>query len=54
MVLDQRLLSIEPQSILEWTLSSFERSATEFYTVLLEEHHEVALEMLVVGICSSL
>jgi hypothetical protein len=30
------------------------KSLAEFYTILLEEHLQVALEMLEVGICSSL
>jgi hypothetical protein len=53
-VLDQLLLPIISQSFLEWTLTSFEQSLAEFYTMLLEEHHQVALEMLEVEICSSL
>jgi hypothetical protein len=36
------------------TCTSFEQSPAEFYTILLEEHLQVALEMLEVGICSSL
>jgi hypothetical protein len=31
---------------LEWTRTSFEHSLAEFYTILLEEHVQVALEML--------
>jgi hypothetical protein len=31
----------------------FEQSYMEFYTILPEEHLQVALEMLEVGICSS-
>jgi hypothetical protein len=34
--------------------TSFEQSLAELYTILLEEHVQVALEMLEVGICSSL
>jgi hypothetical protein len=33
---------------------NFEQSLPEFYTNLLEEHPQVVLEMLEVGICSSL
>jgi hypothetical protein len=36
------------------TRTSFEQSVAEFYTILLEEHLQVALEMLEVGISSSL
>jgi hypothetical protein len=51
MVLDLLLPSIELQSFLEWTRTSFEQSLAEFYTIHLEEHLQVALEMLEVGIC---
>jgi hypothetical protein len=54
MVLDKLLPSIQLQSFLEWTHTSFERSLAEFYTILLDKHVQVALEMLEVGICSSL
>jgi hypothetical protein len=54
MVLDHLLLSVQPQSFLEWTRTSFEQSVAEFYTILLEEHFKVALELLEVGICVSL
>jgi hypothetical protein len=54
MVLDQLLTSIQAQSFLEWTRTSFEQSVAEFYTILLEENLQVALEMLEVEICSSL
>jgi hypothetical protein len=54
MVLDHFLPSVQQQSFLEWTRTSFEQSVVEFYTILLEEHLKVALEMLEVGICSSL
>jgi hypothetical protein len=53
MVVDDLLSSIQLQS-LEWTCTSFEQFLVEFYAILLEEHHQVALEMLEVGICSSL
>jgi hypothetical protein len=49
MVLDHLLPSIQLQAFLEWTRTSFEQSVAEFYTILLEEHLEVALEMLEVG-----
>jgi hypothetical protein len=54
MVLDHFLPSVQPQSFLEWTRTSFEQSVVEFYTILLEKHLQVTLEMLEVGICSSL
>jgi hypothetical protein len=54
MVMGHVLPSIQLQSFLEWTRTSFEQSIAEFYTILLEEHLQVALEMLEVGICSSL
>jgi hypothetical protein len=43
-----------PRSYLELTRISFELSIAKFYTILHEEHLQVALEMLEVGICSSL
>jgi hypothetical protein len=46
MVLDHLLPSIEQQSFLKWTSTNFEHSLAEFYTILLEEHLQVALEML--------
>jgi hypothetical protein len=52
MVLDHLLSSVQQQS-LEWTQTSFEQSLAEFYTIL-KEQRQVALEMLYVGICSSL
>jgi hypothetical protein len=39
---------------LEWTRASSEQSLVEFYAIVLEEHLQVALEMLEVGICASL
>jgi uncharacterized protein YggT (Ycf19 family) len=53
MVLVHLLSSVQPQSFLEWTRTSFEQSM-EFYTNLLQEHLQIALEMLEVAICSSL
>jgi hypothetical protein len=53
MVLDHFLPSIQLQSFFEWTHTSFEQSVAEFYTILLEEHLQVTLEILVVGICAS-
>jgi hypothetical protein len=53
MLLDRLLPSIQPQSFLEWTRTSFEQPLAEFYAILLEEHFQVALEMLEVGIYSS-
>jgi hypothetical protein len=54
MVLGHLLPSVQPQSFLKWTRTSYEQSLVEFYTNLLEEHLQVALEMLEVEICSSL
>jgi hypothetical protein len=53
MVLDHLLPSVQQQS-LEWIHTSFEQSLAEPYTILLEEHFQVALKTLEVGICSSL
>jgi hypothetical protein len=53
-VFGRLLPSIQTQSFLEWNRTSFEHSLVEFYTILLEEHLQVALQMLEVGICSSL
>jgi hypothetical protein len=36
------------------TAASFEQSVAEIYTTVLEGHLQVALEVLEVGICSSL
>jgi hypothetical protein len=44
----------QPQSFLEWTRTSFEQSLAEFYTILLKEYRQVALEVLEVGVFSSL
>jgi hypothetical protein len=54
MVLDDLLPSIKQQSFLELTYTSFEESLVEMYTILLEEHLQVALEVLEVGICTSI
>jgi hypothetical protein len=54
MMLDHLLSSIQSLPFLEWTHTSFEQSVVKFYTTVLEEHLQVALEMLEVGICSSL
>jgi hypothetical protein len=48
------LPSIQLQSSLQWTHTSFEQSLVEFYTILLKEHLQVALDILDVGICSTL
>jgi hypothetical protein len=53
MVLGLLLPSVQQQS-LEMTRTNFEQSLAESYTILLEEHLQVTLEMLEVGICSSL
>jgi hypothetical protein len=42
------------QSFLEWTHTSFEQPLAAFYTILTEEYLQVVLEMLEVGIFSSL
>jgi hypothetical protein len=44
----------EYESFLEWTRTSFKYSLAEFYTILLEEHLQVVLEMLEVRISSSI
>jgi hypothetical protein len=54
MVLDHLLRSIQTPFFLEWTQTSFVQSLAEFYTILLEDHLQVALEMLEVGIYSML
>jgi hypothetical protein len=54
MVLDHLLPLIQLQPFLEWTLTSFELSVVESYSILLEEHLRLALEMLQMTICSSL
>jgi hypothetical protein len=54
MMLDHRLLSVQPQSFLEWTRTSFEQSVAEFHAILLEEHLQVALEMLGMAIWFSI
>jgi hypothetical protein len=46
------MLSIQPQSFLEWTRTSFEQSVAELCTILLEEHLQFALEILEVRISS--
>jgi hypothetical protein len=53
-VLDHLLPSTQPQSFFEWTRTSFGQSLAEIYTILLEEQLQVALEILELGICSSL
>ena len=53
MVFDHLLPSTQPQSSLEWTHTSLEQSLAEFYTTVLEEHLQIALEILEVEICSS-
>jgi hypothetical protein len=44
--MDHVLVSIQLKSFLEWSFTSFEQSLFEFYTIVLEEHLQVALEML--------
>jgi hypothetical protein len=51
MVLDHLLPAVQPQAFLKWTCTSFEQSLTELYTILLQEHLQIALDMLEVGIC---
>jgi hypothetical protein len=50
MVLDHLLASIQLQSFFEWTRTSFELSLAELHNVFLEEHLQVALEMLEVDL----
>jgi hypothetical protein len=45
MVLDHLLLPIQPQSFLECTRTSFEQSLAKFFTILLTEYLQVALEI---------
>jgi hypothetical protein len=54
MVLGHLLASVQPQSFLELTHVSLEPFLAEFYTVLIQDHHQVALQKLEMGICSSL
>jgi hypothetical protein len=54
MVLDQLLPLVQPQFSFEWNPASFEQSLAEFYSILLDVHFQAALEMLEMGICSSL
>jgi hypothetical protein len=54
MALDHLLPSTKQHSFLEWTCTGFEQSLAEFFTIFLEEHLQVALEVLEVGICPSL
>jgi hypothetical protein len=51
MVLDQLFPSLEPQEFLQWTLSSFQKSVAELYTIFPQKHLEADVEMLEVGIC---
>jgi hypothetical protein len=53
MMLDHLLPSIQLQSS-ECIHTSCEQCLAEFYTILREEHFQVALEMLEMGIHSSL
>jgi hypothetical protein len=43
-----------PAVLLGMTCTNFEQSVAELYIILHEEHLQVALEMLELGICSSL
>jgi hypothetical protein len=52
-MLNHFLPSILPQSFLEWSRTSFKQSVAEFYTIL-EEHLQVASDMMEMGISSSL
>jgi hypothetical protein len=51
--LGQLLPPTRPQSFFDWTRISFEQSLAEFYTILLEKHLQVALEMFDMKISSS-
>jgi hypothetical protein len=46
MLSDYNLPSMEPQSCLECTHTSFEQSVMEFYAIHLEGHLQVSLEIL--------
>jgi hypothetical protein len=52
--MDHPLPSIQRQSFLEWTRTGFEQSIEEFFAIPFEEHLQVALEILEVGIRSFL
>jgi hypothetical protein len=54
MVLDHLLLQQSCRISWNGLVQVFEQSLMEFYIILIEEHLEVASEMLEVGICSSL
>jgi hypothetical protein len=51
-VVDHLLPSLEPQAFLELTRTNFEEVIAEFYTILHDEHLQIALEMLEMEICS--
>jgi hypothetical protein len=46
--------AMQPQTFLELTRTSFEQSLAELYIILLEEHLQIASEMLEVVNCPSL
>jgi hypothetical protein len=52
MVLDHLLPLMQLQSFFEWTCTSFEQSLMESYTILLEQHLQVALEIYEEGLIS--
>jgi hypothetical protein len=54
LTLDHFLPSVQQQFFLVRTDTSFEESLPELYVILLEEHVQIALEMLEMLICSSL
>jgi hypothetical protein len=54
MVLGHLLTSVQLHSFLEGPRSRFEQSVVRFYPILLEEHLQVALKVLEIGICSLL
>jgi hypothetical protein len=53
MVLGHIWPSIQLQSSLEWTRTSFELFLPKFFTILREEHLQIPLEVLEVGNYSS-
>jgi hypothetical protein len=45
---------VQPQFLLQWTPTGFEQFLAEFYTILLGDYFQVALDMLEMRIGSSL
>jgi hypothetical protein len=53
MLLDRILPSVQPQSFLERTRTSFEQSLAKYYAIIVEGNLEAALLALEVGIFSN-